>query len=510
MPNRETKRRTKRETKRETKRPLVLAAIILAMFMAAVEGTIVATAMPSIVGDLGGFSLFTWVFSAFLLTQAVTIPIYGKIADLYGRKPVFTFGIVVFLIASLFCGLARTMQMLILFRLLQGIGAGAVQPIAMTVVGDIYSMEERAKVQGYVSSVWGISSIIGPLAGGFFVQYLHWAWVFWINIPLGVISLAGVWMFLHENVHKKRHELDFLGAGLLLTWLGALMTVMIQAGTAWPWFSVQVIGMLVIALTMFILFLQRESRAAEPVMPLGVWRDPLISVANLASLTTGALMIGVTSFLPTFVQGVLRQSPTVAGFTLTVMSIGWPIASTLAGRLMLRHSYRAISLIGGIILVGGAGIFIYLPPEGGPAMAGAGSFLIGAGMGLTSTTFLVAIQSSVDWKARGVATASNMFMRILGNTLGAAMLGGIMNIRMASFLKANASLVGLPARSDTANLLLDPQRSAALGEGVRQILQKGLALSLHGVYLGVLMLALVSLGLVILLPKARNRPSEGY
>lgn len=484
---------------KKTNRPMVFASIIVAMFITAIEGTIVSTAMPSIVGELGGFSLFSWAFSTFLLAQAVTIPIYGKFADLKGRKPIFTFGVVIFLIGSVLCGLAQSMKMLIFFRLLQGIGAGAIGSISTTIIGDIYNIEERAKIQGYISSVWGISSIVGPALGGIFVQYLHWSWVFWVNIPLGIISLAGIWLYLHEEVEGKEHQVDYPGAALLFIYISSLMFIFIEGGVTWPWVSWPIFILTGLFLLSFILFIKQEKRAVEPVMPLQIWRNPLIAVANIASLTTGAVMIGVTTFLPTFVQGVMGLSPTVAGFTLCAMSIGWPLASAFSGKIMLRYGYRKTSIAGGIILILGAIFFLTLVPEKGPIWAGIGSFLIGVGMGLTSTTFIVSIQSSVDWQTRGVATASNMFMRILGNTIGAALLGGILNIRMSSFLKAQPANIKIPQGLDITNVLLEPQKRASLSNEVLEVLKKGLTISLHNVYWGVFILSIVSLLLVLFL-----------
>ncbi|WP_370314215.1 MFS transporter [Guptibacillus hwajinpoensis] len=239
---------------KETNRPFVLGAIIIGMFMAAIEGTIVSTAMPGIVSDLGGFSTFSWVFSAYLLMSAITVLIFGKLSDLFGRKPIYSIGIVIFLIGSLLCGFAESMEALILFRLIQGIGAGAVQPIALTIVGDMYSMEERAKIQGYLASVWGISAIAGPALGGIFVQYIDWSWVFWMNIPLGVLSLVGVVLLLHESIDKERKSIDYSGAILLLVSISALMIVLIEGGVHWKWTSLPIITLLstsFVAMTIF-------------------------------------------------------------------------------------------------------------------------------------------------------------------------------------------------------------------------------------------------------------------
>lgn len=486
--------------KRETKRPLVLVTVMLAMFMGAIEGTIISTAMPAIVGELGGFALYSWVFSAYLLMNAVTVLIYGKLSDLFGRKPILTFGIIIFLIGSILCGMAETMEMLILFRFIQGFGAGAVAPIATTIVGDIYTKEERAKIQGYLSSVWGISAITGPALGGLLVEYVSWHYVFWINVPLGILAIAGLWLFLHENVEKKKHKIDYPGAILLTVAISSLMIVLVEAGTNWAWTSLNTIGLTGISIVAFFLFIFQEQRAEEPMMPFNIWRERSIFIANMTSLTTGVMLIGISSFLPAFVQGVMERSPIVAGFTLTSMSIGWPIAAAVAGRLLLNIGYRTTSLIGGASLILGSIMFVTLTPEAGPLWAAAGSFLVGVGMGLTSTAFIVSIQSTVAWQQRGIATAANMFMRNLGNTVGAALLGGILNSSIISFMKKNGG-DGQDLSIDTTNVLLKETERMKLPLELKEILQNALTNALHSVYLVVLVFAVVSMLFILFLPK---------
>lgn len=489
---------------KQTKKPLVLAAVMLAMFMAAIEATIVATAMPAIVGDLGGFARYSWIFSSYLLMNSVTVLIYGKLSDLYGRKPILIFGIIVFLIGSVLCGFAETMTMLIIFRFIQGFGAGAVMPIASTIVGDIYTMEERAKIQGYLSSVWGISAILGPAIGGILVQYVSWQYVFWINVPLGILAMIGLVLFLHESVEKKKHKIDFPGAILLTIGISTLMLLLVEGGTHWAWNSGQAISLIVVSLAALILFTFQERRAAEPMMPFSIWKEKSIFIANVTSLTTGVMLIGLSSFLPTFVQGVMEEAPIVAGFTLTTMSIGWPIASTVAGNLLLKIGFRVTALIGGVSLVIGSLVFMLLTPEMGPIWAAVGSFFVGVGMGMTTTSFIVSIQSTVSWEQRGVATAANMFMRNLGNTIGAALLGGILNSQLLSYMKEHGKGISEDLTLDSANILLNEEQRSALSIGVKKILQDGLTVSIHSVYLTVFVFALISFILIVMLPKKKE------
>jgi EmrB/QacA subfamily drug resistance transporter len=493
------KQLNKQVQNKKTNRAFVLAAVMLAMFMAAIEATIVSTAMPAIAADLGDFSLYSWVFSSYLLMNAVTVLIYGKLSDLFGRKPILIFGVTIFMLGSILCGFAASMEMLILFRFIQGLGAGAVMPIASTIVGDLYTKEERAKIQGYLSSVWGISAILGPAIGGLLVEFLNWKYVFWLNIPLGIVATIILLLHLHEGIEKKKHKIDYIGAILLFLTISALMIVLVEGGVKWAWFSTPVLSLLIISLITFSLFIWQERRAIEPMMPFQIWKQRSILIANLASLTTGVMLIGISSFLPAFVQGVMERSPIVAGFTLTTMSIGWPIAATIAGTLLLKFGFRSTSIIGGVFLIFGSFLFVSMTPLSGPFWAATASFFVGIGMGFTTTAFIVSIQSTVEWNQRGVATASNMFMRTLGSTIGAAFLGGILNSKLKGYIGDNGATDIITV--DSTNLLLNAEQRNNLSLSVRNILQEGLTLALNHVYVTVLIFAIISFILILFLPK---------
>ena len=483
-----------------TNRPLVLISVMLAMFVSAVEATIVTTAMPVIASDLGGFSRYSWIFSAYLLMSTVTVLIYGKLADLFGRKPILFIGLTIFLVGSILCGFAVSMEQLIVFRLIQGLGAGAVMPIATTIVGDIYTTEERAKVQGYLSSVWGVSAVLGPVIGGGIVYYFSWEYIFWVNIPLGVLAMIGIGLFLHEPEREKNVTIDYKGAALLTISLSAILFWLVEGGQSFNRLSFYSIVFLLTALGLFALFIFVERSAKDPMMPFSIWKNPVILYANLVSFTTGFILIGVTAYLPTFVTGVMEQPAIIAGFTLTAMSIGWPLASSIAGHLLLRFGTFTVAFIGGISLVTGSVLFVLMDASSGPWLAAMASFFIGVGMGLTGTSFVVTIQGAVPRKIRGSATAANMFMRNFGNTVGAAFFGATLNFTLMSHFKKKGSDFEL----DDVNLLLTEQSRESMPETEVLLLQNALDMSLQWVYIGVAFFAVVSVLLILRIPRGKE------
>jgi EmrB/QacA subfamily drug resistance transporter len=479
-------------------RGLVLAAAMMAIVLTATEGSIVATAMPTIVADLGGFHLFSWAFAAFLLTQAVSIPIYGRLADLYGRKPVFFAGTSLFLVASLLCGLASGMAPFIIFRALQGAGAGAIQPIATTIVGDIYTPAERARVQGYLSGVFGIAALFGPPLGAFLVEHVSWSFVFWINLPIGAASFVMLSLFLPERRQVRPHQTDYAGSALLTLGAGALMLVLIEAQNLG---EAAIIVLTAGGALALIALAANEKRSSEPIFPGALWRSRVIALGNLGGFTTGALMMAVGGYLPTYVQGAMGGSVLAAGLVLGASSISWALASFAAGRLMVRTSYRLAAIIGGLSLVAGSLLLAVLEPGSGLAWAATGSFVIGIGMGFCNTAFVVAIQASVGWKARGVATSSYMFMRIVGQSVGAAVFGTVLNFGFSRYA---------PEAGDLVNWLLDPGLRHSLGSAELAHLSQAIASSIHLVYIIAGPAAVVTLALACALPAALSPARPHY
>src|SRR4051794_37599770 len=352
-----------------TRRGPVLLGLVLTMALAAMDTTIVSTAVPQIVGSIGGFAIFSWLFSVYLLTQTVTIPVYGKLADLYGRKPVLLFGIAVFLAGSALCSAAWSMVALIAFRALQGIGAGAIQATVQTVAGDLYSLEERGRVQGWLSSVWAVSAVAGPTLGGLFADYLSWRWIFLINLPIGAVALTLLVRFLHEQrADGRRHRVDYLGSALTLLTSGGLVFALLQGGTAWSWLSAPSLACFAAVAVLAALTVVVERRAAEPVVPGWVWRERVVAGSNLGYIALGVLVIGPSTFLPTYAQTVLGYGAVTAGFVLATMSISWPLAAATCSRLYLRIGFRDTALIGAVVAFVGVG-GVVLAPEQAPARA---------------------------------------------------------------------------------------------------------------------------------------------
>ena len=395
--------------------------------LAALDSTILATAVPSIVADLGDFVQFPWLFSIYLLAQAVSVPVYAKLADVIGRKPILLFGIGLFLMGSILCGFAWSMPVLILSRALQGLGAGAILPMTITIAGDIYTVQERSKVQGYLASVWGIASVLGPALGGVFSQFLSWRWVFFVNLPLGIAAVFLLVRDFHEKVEHRTHRVDYAGAALLTTSLSLLILAILEGGQAWAWDSVPSFGALGVGSLLLVIFLFVERKAAEPVLPLWVFSRRLLLSTSLVSFGVGAVLLGLTSYIPTYLVRTLGVSPLVAGASIAAIMVGWPIAATLSGRFYLKIGFRNTALIGLSLIVVATGLLTLFSGTPQLATVTACGLLAGFGFGLGSTPVVIAAQASVPWSERGVVTGTNQFARAVGSSVGIAVFGAVAN-----------------------------------------------------------------------------------
>lgn len=407
---------------KETRKNLVTASLLIATFLTAIEGTIVSTAMPKIVNDLGGSHLYTWVISIYLLATVVSSPIFGKLADLFGRRRMFTIGVVVFLVGSMLSGLSQTMEQLVFFRLIQGIGAGALATIPMTIVGDVFPLEERAKIQGYISSMWGISGILGPLIGGFIVDFISWHWIFYMNLPFGIVSLILLHRSLHEILSEEKPTIDYAGISVFTIGMSSFLYAL-NIFQEEKHVSSSLIVFFLITVVCFGLFLWIESRVQEPMLPLVLFQNKFITIAYSVFFLFGFILVTVSFYVPLWVQGVTGLNATLSGIAMLPMSVTWPIGAMVTGRLIGRVSVIQNALLGiGIIVIGCVGLVLFQTETSIPRMM-LNTAVLGAGFGLTSTLFTVIVQSAVAWDLRGAAMGSMSLIRNLGQTIGIAVSG---------------------------------------------------------------------------------------
>jgi multidrug resistance protein len=454
------------------RRGAVVAALMLSMALAALDSTIVSTAVPQIVGDLGGFSVFSWLFSGYLLAVTVTLPVYGKLSDTFGRKPVLVAGACLFLLGSLLCALAWNMAALIAFRIVQGLGGGALQGTVQTLAADLYPLQERPKIQAKLSTVWALSAVAGPAVGGVLAGYADWRWIFLVNLPIGALALWLIVRHLHEPERKiaARARVDWAGALAVFACGGVLLTALVQGGVAWPWLSAPSLGLFAAGLVLAAVVVAVERRAAEPVIPGWVWRRRTIAAVNLALGALGLLMVAPTVFLPTYAQSVLGLGPVGAGFVLCVWTLSWPIAAAHSQHLYRRIGFRDTALLG----IGTAALilfaFPFLPYPGEAWQPALLMLLLGAALGFFQLPLIVGVQSTVGWSERGTTTASVLFCRQTGQTVGAAVFGAVANGVLAARLGGAGDLDSLTAALDTG-----PAPEAA---------RHAIADAVHAVYLG--------------------------
>ncbi|MFF8958946.1 MFS transporter [Streptomyces sp. NPDC014894] len=501
------------------------------MALAALDGTIVSTAVPQIVGDLGGFAVFSWLFSGYLLAVTVTLPVYGKLSDTLGRKPVLIAGIVLFLIGSLLCAVAWNMASLIAFRIVQGLGGGALQGTVQTIAADLYPPKERPKIQARLSTVWAVSAVAGPAVGGLLATYADWRWIFLINLPVGAVALWLIARHLREPDRPRapaakpptkpgatsRSEpgtksrtrpgtaSGTRGPGSRIDWPGALtvfgagaalLTALVQGGVAWPWLSAPSLallggGALLAAATVVV-----ERRAAEPILPGWVWRRRTIAAVNLALGALGLLMIAPMVFLPTYAQSVLGLGPVAAGFVLSVMTISWPISAALSSRLYNRIGIRRTAAIGIAFAALILAAFPLLPYPASPWQPALIMLLLGAALGLFQLPLIVGVQASVGWSERGTATASILFYRQIGQSVGAALFGAVANTVLTSRLGGAGDL------ESVAQSLENP---AALTAESADRLRRAVDAAVDHVYIGAAAAAVAAL-LALLLLAPRHFP----
>ncbi|MDO3412639.1 MDR family MFS transporter [Saccharibacillus sp. CPCC 101409] len=475
---------------------------MLSTFLAAVEGTVISPATPSIVAEFQAASLMSWVFAAYLLTMAVTTPIFGKLSDLFGRKPIFLIGCVLFIFGSMLCGFAGGMEQLIAFRAIQGIGAGAVIPVTYTIVGDLYKIEERGKVQGMISSVWGIASLVGPLLGGYLVDTFSWRWIFGINVPFGLLAVLFIALFLREERTRRKARIDWAGAATFTIGMTALLLALTSGGDSAAWNSPLIIGLLAGAALLLAAFVAIEQKAAEPLVPLRLFRIRDITFVSLAAIFVSTLLIGLTTYIPLWIQGVLGGSAVLSGLLLAPMSFSWIAGSFVGGRMVAKSGARGASVIGLLALVAGIAGVTLLDRDSSNLILPLLMLVLGVGFGMSLTVFTIVAQSSVGYSLRGASTALNTFLRTLGQTLGVAFFGTWLN---ASLLRGTERLAGEGITGNDINALLSEQTRQTLPAEKIGSLSGLLEGGLHSLF--IIMLILTALGLLAVLPLSKRPPA---
>lgn len=455
---------------------LVTIAVMAGLAVAALDSTVVATAMPTIVGELGGVQRYGWVFSGYLLAATTTVPMFAKLADMHGRKPIFLIGIGLFVGASVLCGLSDTIDQLIVLRALQGLGAGALQPIAITIVGDVFEPVQRARVQGLFSSVWGVSAVIGPALGGFLTDTVGWPWVFYVNVPVGAVAAWLLVRHFHERIERQQHRLDLAGTITLSAGVALVLVGVIEVGPSAGWGSPAFLALLALAVALLAAFVRIEQHAAEPVVDPALLRRPLIAVGVGIQVLAGVLLFGIQSYVPPMVQGVHGGTAVAAGAAVATMSIGWPVASVVTGRWLVRSTSRPPILLGVSCLLTGSLLLTQIGQVNSLAYVMLASVVVGAGMGFLNTAIVVTVQSSVAWNQRGVATGLVQFSRTIGGALGVGLLGAL----LAAAAGPNVSRV------------LDPLQREQVPRSELETLSEALATGLTHIYVVLAVIATVA------------------
>ncbi len=471
---------------------LITAGLMLSLFLASMESTVVSTGMPTIVSQLGGLESYSWVFTAFMLASTTTVPLYGKLSDLFGRRPVFAAAMAIFLIGSALCGLATTMPQLIAFRTVQGIGAGGLLPLVFIIIGDLFSLEQRARLQGLFSGVWGISSIAGPLLGGFIVDQASWRWIFWINIIPGLVATAIVWFAWIDRARAHDappRSIDYAGALLLTAGAVALLMSLTDLSASWA------LPTLAGALALFGALVWVERRVSDPVLPIGLFHNRMFLVACGHGVLVGCAVFGGATFVPLYVQGVLGTSATEAGAALMPLLLAWVFSSIPGTRLLLRLGYHTIALAGIIALVIGAFPLMFLDTQTNRLLLMTSLGLMGFGMGFSIPAFLIAVQSTVDRSQLGTATSVLQFSRSIGGAFGIGVMGAILSAIVVAHLVA----AGLDASTSLNSLIDSPGSDSAVQATLRDALSAGI----RGVFIVGFIASVLGLLVTLLAPRGQ-------
>jgi EmrB/QacA subfamily drug resistance transporter len=468
----------------------VTIGVMTGMAIAALEATVVGTAMPTVIATLGGINHYSWVFSAYLVTSTVTVPVWGKLSDLYGRRLLYQIGIGIFLLGTLLSGMAGSMTQLIVFRAIQGLGAGALVPLGMTIIGDTFTLEERAKMQAYFSGVWGLSSVVGPILGGFITDQISWRWVFWVNLPIGILAAVIIGFALKEPKNNEKPVIDYAGAATLMLAISLLMLALVEGGNS---ISALLSGENLLLLgggvVLLGLFVWAEARAKDPIIPFALFRNRTVTVTVVAGFLGGIAMFGAISYVPLFAQGSLGMTATQAGSLLTPLMLSWVSMSIIGGRLLLRFGYKNIAIAGFVLLTAGFVLLATFGRETPTFRLYADLVLIGSGLGLSMLTLLIAVQQAVERTRLGSVTSLNQFSRAIGGAFGVAIMGAVLTGGLRSHLMSSAGASGglltpeqAAAFASNPNALIEPAGRAALSPEVLIVLENAMVSAVQPVF----------------------------
>jgi EmrB/QacA subfamily drug resistance transporter len=496
----------------EANRSKIVLGVMFGVFLAGLDATVVGTAMPTIISELGGMTLYSWVFSAYMLTTAVSMPLWGKLSDVHGKKSMLRSAVIVFLVGSILSGASQNIVQLIVFRGIQGIGAGGLSSVSFALIGSIFPSEKRGKGVGAVGATWGISSIIGPLLGSFIVTHFAWGWVFYVNIPFGLISIYIISKYLQENLVHKKERIDYVGAAVLTIAILSLLFAFLRSGKASSYFSTDVLSLVILFFILIFVFIKIEGRFGEPIVRVEYYRDRVFSVTNILAFMSGFAIYGVIAFVPLFVQSIQGGSPLKAGLAITPMALAWSAASITSGRIMHKVGERKMIRIGLLFMAVGFLLAYFVQYDSSIVYIILCVIFIGAGMGIQTPAILVTIQNSIKKSALGVATSSQMLSRTLGGTIGVSVLGSALAgsmLRQFHSSELQGELSSFPA--SVLGHLGEPQE--LLSRNMRELMNSEQLItilnvftnSLHTVFITAFVIVIISLAISFLLPP---RPSD--